>query len=339
MNWDKTDIILLDGTKVAAQSPVIISASRSTDIPAFYGDWFVNRFKIGNVKWINPFSGSPHYVSFQNTRLIVFWSKNPAPFIKHLRFFDELDVNYYFQFTLNDYESEGFERKVPPLNRRVETFIQLSEMISKEKVIWRFDPLILTDSLEVSNLLRKIEFLGEQVYKHTRKLVISFADIGIYRKVEANLKREKINYIEFDDLKMEEVAKGIQQLNDKWKLEIGTCSEKIDLEHLGIVHNKCIDENLIISLFEHDHVLMDFFGVKIDKFDLFKQETSKANYSILKDKGQREFCGCIMSKDIGQYNTCPHDCIYCYANTSIEMVKKNYNAHQKNQNGDTIIGI
>ena len=102
MNWEKQELVTVCGEIVLAQSPIIISASRSTDIPTFYGEWLVNRWKAGYVKWINPFNNTPLYVSFKNARVIVFWTKNPKPFFKHLDFFDENMPNYYFQSLMSD---------------------------------------------------------------------------------------------------------------------------------------------------------------------------------------------------------------------------------------------
>ena len=96
MNWSKTKIEVKSGETVEAQVPIIISASRSTDISAFYSDWFIDRLKEGYVKWKNPFNGVPLYVSFQNTRLIVFWSKNYKPILKHLDYLNEKGIHYYF---------------------------------------------------------------------------------------------------------------------------------------------------------------------------------------------------------------------------------------------------
>lgn len=338
MNIEKTKIILDDGTETEAQSPVIISASRSTDIPAFYGDWFVERYKKGYLKWFNPFNGVPLFISLKAARLIVFWTKNPKQFLHNLDFFDEQNVNYYFQFTLNDYEKEGLERKVPSLNKRIETFIELSEKIGKQKVMWRFDPLILTTKMGVQELLRKIENIGDKLKNYTEKLVFSFADISIYRKVEKNLTINNIDYIEFDSDRMNEVAKGLQILNSSWSFEIGTCSELIDLDEYGIVHNKCVDDDLIIRLFNHDSSLMKFLGVEFEEPSLFNPSRRILHKSNLKDRGQRKFCGCIYSKDIGQYNTCPHDCVYCYANASIELVKRNYKLHLGNPFANSIVG-
>ena len=335
MQWKKEYITLDDGTKVEAQTPTIISASRSTDIPTFYPEWFVNRWKAGYIKWINPFNNKPLYISFQNTRVVVFWTKNPRPMFAYLDFLDANIPNYYFQFSLNDYDKEGFEAKVPKVQSRIKTFIELSNRLGKKRVVWRYDPLILTDTITIRELLKRIQNIGEQLKDYTEKLVFSFVDINIYKKVENNLKKEQINYIEWSEELMTEFAQGLHQLTKDWGLELGTCSEKIDLEKYNIVHNKCIDDDLMIDLFSHDKALMDFLGVEIEEADLFSDgkilKTKK-----LKDKGQREDCGCIMSKDIGAYNTCPHECNYCYANSSKELAKKNYQLHLQNQNMESI---
>jgi DNA repair photolyase len=348
MNWDKIKITKQDGEVVDSQAPIIISASRATDIPAFYADWFVERIKAGYVKWKNPFNGVPLFVTFKNARLIVFWSKNPKPIIKNLDFIQEHIPNFYFQYTLNDYDADKLELKVPSLQFRIDTFVELSDKIGHDKVIWRFDPLILTDKIGVDELLRKTENIGNQLKDYTDKMVFSFADIQHYKKVQTNLQKSQINYREFDDKTMNEYAAGLQQLNKSWGFEIGTCAEKIQLENYGIVHNKCVDDDLMIKLFPHDKILMDFLGVTIKQPELFGDIPNEAillkngTYALKtknnKDKGQREFCGCIMSKDIGEYNTCPHLCEYCYANASKELALANWKKHKSNTNNEMIKG-
>jgi len=350
MTWEKIQITTENGEKVKAQAPVIISASRSTDIPAFYSDWFFHRLEKGYLKWRNPFNGVPLYVSFAEARLIVFWSKNPEPIMKYLHILDEKKINYYFQFTLNDYEKDGLEENVPPLEKRIDTFIKLSNRIGKERVIWRFDPYILTDEINIEELLKRTKYIGDRLKDYTNKLVFSFADIEVYKKVKNNLNREHINYKEFDKQTMNQLAKGLMELNKEWNFEIGTCSEKIDLEKYGINHNKCIDDDLIKKLFSDDYELMRFLGFEkksvSDDYELTRYWEEK-HFSLipiskkqknLKDKGQRQACGCIVSKDIGQYNTCPHKCVYCYANTSKEIALKNYRKYKLNPNSETIIG-
>jgi len=338
--WDKIKIVTENKEAVEAQAPVIISASRATDIPAFYSDWFIHRLKSGYIKWINPFNNVPLYVSFKKARLFVFWSKNPKPLLKHIDYLNEQNYNYYFQYTLNDYD-KTIEKNVPSVQSRIETFIELSEKIGKEKVIWRFDPMILTNEIGVEELLRKIENIGNQLKNHTNKLVFSYADINVYKKVQNNLRKASISYQEFNERTMYEIAAGLQELNKTWKFkEIGTCAEHIELKKYGIVHNKCIDDDLMVELFSKDKVLMDFIGYKPKpaQISLFAAEPiAEYKTNTLKDKGQREFCGCIMSKDIGQYNTCPHLCEYCYANTSKEIAMQNYNLHKEKPFSETIL--
>ena len=324
-----------NGELKSAIVPLIISASRSTDVPAFHSAWLVNRLKSGYVCWTNPFNRTnPQYISFQEARLFVFWTKNPQPLIRHLPFFDKLGLNYYFQYTLNNYEKESFEPNVPPLTKRVDTFIRLSELIGKEKVIWRFDPLLLTDQLTVTELLKRIWELGNQLVRHTDKLVFSFADILFYQKVRSNLIKETsyynestIHLAEFTVAQKNEFAAGIQKILQEWlkinpDFRIATCAEDIDLEKYEITHNKCIDDELIEKLFPTDRKLMDLLGVKPKEQLLFGGEVQSKKQN-LKDKGQRKACGCMISKDIGSYNTCNHLCVYCYANTSPSVVRKN----------------
>ena len=151
------------GEQVEATTPVIISASRSTDIPAFYAKWFFNRLAKGYCAWYNPFNQQKMYISFERCRVIVFWTKNPAPIIPYLPELDKRGIHYYFQVTLNDYVKEGFEPNVPSVDKRVETFKTLSNLIGKEKVIWRFDPLIITPNISTRELLTRIWNIGNKL--------------------------------------------------------------------------------------------------------------------------------------------------------------------------------
>lgn len=153
----KTTIVNDRGETVEATTPPIVSASRSTDIPAFYADWFFNRLRIGYSVWINPFNGVPFYISYEKTRFIVFWSKNPRPLLKHLDYLNQRGIGCYFQYTLNDYENEGLEKGVPRLEQRIETFKLLVDKLGKGHVIWRFDPMILTDKISIDNLIANIQ--------------------------------------------------------------------------------------------------------------------------------------------------------------------------------------
>ena len=330
---NKTTITTDTGTVAEAQTPVIVSASRSTDIPAFYAEWFINRLKATYVLWYNPFNQQPMYVSFKNTKVVVFWSKNPKPLIPYLKELDDGHIHYYFQFTLNDYEHEGFEPNVPSLVERIETFKALSTKIGKEKVIWRFDPLIVTQKLSPRDLLTKIWKIGNQLKGYTDKLVFSFVDIKAYRKVQSNLKsffaEKNPEHFELNHAQTMEIVEGLVKIRERWKSEdwdvtLATCAEQINLEEYEIEHNRCIDGDLMKKIFSDDVDLMYYlsYGKIPDQNSLFVNK-SLLKIVNLKDKGQRKACGCMISKDIGMYNTCPTHCIYCYANTSKEVVQKN----------------
>ena len=352
MAWSKITITREDGQLVEAQAPVIVSASRSTDIPAFYADWFFDRLRRGYSVWTNPFNGVRSYVAYSKMRFVVFWSKNPKNLLPHL---DELQVRgigCYIQYTLNDYVAEGLERNVPPVAERIDTFRRLVDRLGQGSVVWRFDPLILTDRILQDDLLAKIERIGDGLKGYTEKLVFSYADISSYRKVKANLDRGGIRYSEWTEDEMRDFARRLAQLNHRWGYELATCGERIDLEEFGIRHNHCVDDELMIRLAHHDKELMQFLGVKIfrEESDLFGTMQLPAGAIPLenqlfairtkdnKDKGQRLFCGCMVSKDIGEYNTCPHLCEYCYANTSKEAACRNFATHRQNPHSETITG-
>ena len=338
---DKVKISTDTGETAEAVSPVIVSASRSTDIPAFYARWFFDRLAKGYCVWYNPFNRKKTYVSFRNTRVIVFWTKNPGPIMPYLSILDEMGIHYYFQVTLNDYENEGFEPCVPNLKSRIETFKELSSRIGKERVIWRFDPLILTPQLTVRELMTRIWHVGNQLKGYTEKLVFSFADVCRYKKVQDSLiretglfTRENVSQAEFSPAEIEEAASCLSKMREAWKekgwnISMATCAETVDLSEFGIEHNSCIDAELMERLFGDDRELLYFLHTgKLPESDLFGSVPEiPPERKNLKDPGQRKACGCIISKDIGMYNTCRHFCAYCYANSSRELVRRNQRRH------------
>lgn len=318
---DKIKITTDDGKPVEAKAPIIISASRSTDIPAFYAKWFVDRLKASYCIWYNPFNRQPMYVSFKNCKVVVFWTKNPKPLIPYLNELEERGIHYYFQYTLNDYEKEKFEPNVPALANRIETFKELSSLIGKDRVIWRFDPLILTDELNPRALLTRIRHIGNALKGYTDKLVFSFVDVMAYRKVQNNLiketnffTKENLHRAEPTRAQINEIVDGLVKMREDWaqsgwNISLATCAEEIDLDKYGIEHNRCIDGAYLN------------YGELPEK-TLFGDESKvPLKPMMLKDKGQRKACGCMISKDIGMYNTCPHFCVYCYANTSRKAVR------------------
>lgn len=223
-------------------------------------------------------------------------------------------IGCYIQYTLNDYDAEGLEPGVPSLPGRIETFKRLVDEMGLGSVVWRFDPLILTDRISKEDLLHKINNVADSLRGYVEKLVFSFADISSYRKVGRNLSVAGINYREWTEVEMVDFSSKLADMN--LGLELATCAEKVDLSDFGIRHNRCIDPELIYRLSPEVEPIM-------------------RNMTI--DKGQRTLCGCITSKDIGAYNTCPHGCAYCYANTSATSARQNFLRHQHNPDNDSIL--
>jgi DNA repair photolyase len=316
-----------EGNIVEAQAPVIISASRATDIPAMHPEWFIERLRKSYAVRINPFNRRAIYVSFQNTRVVVFWSKNPRPLMPCLKEIDERGIGYYFQFTLNDYEREGLEPNLPPLTERIDTFRELSDTVGKEKVIWRFDPLMLTPQTDMHELAGRIQRIGRQLKGYTDKLVFSFIDVKGYRRVRSNLIRktslfsaDNVECAEPDDEAIDCFARTLTDIKAQWSAEgwnpdLATCAESADLEKYGIQHNRCIDDELMRRIFADDTTLIHFLSygsIPDERSPKLSFDTPQKPVN-LKDKGQRKACRCIVSKDIGSYGDCKHLCAYCYA--------------------------
>ena len=282
--------------------------------------------------------------------MIVFWTKNPAPIIPYLPELDKRGMHYYFQVTLNDYVKEGFEPNVPSVDERVDTFKTLSDLIGKEKVIWRFDPLIITPTIGPRELLTRIWNVGNKLKGYTDKLVFSFVDVKVYRKVQNNLIKETMLFTKEDVENAEanhaqriEIVEGLKKIReawqkDGWDIEMATCAEDIDLKAYGIEHNCCIDGELMKRIFADDKELVYYLHtLKWPEKDMFGEiPPIPQKPKKVKDSGQRKICGCMVSKDIGMYNTCRHLCVYCYANTSKEAVLRNKDKH--NDESESIIG-
>jgi hypothetical protein len=282
----------------SVSTPVILSASRATDLPAFQADEFMARLRAGRFEWRNPFRPSQvQTVLTERVRAVVFWSKHPAGLLPHLDELDRRGLHYYFQYTLNDYAAEGLEPRVPEPGARVDLFRRLAARLGPERVIWRLDPLLLTDRLGVAELLDRAARLAELLGGHTRKLIFSFVDIERYASVRRRLARAAPGAREFTPEEMHACARGLADIARAHGLEPATCAEAADFSAFGIAPGRCVDGALLARLAPRDAALQEFLGSRAAR----------------KDRGQRPACGCIASKDIGAYGTCRHGCAYCYA--------------------------
>ena len=277
---------------------MIISASRRTDIPAFYSGWFFNRLKEGYVLVRNPMNIrqiSKVLLTPDVVDCIVFWSKNPKNMLSKLTMLN--GYHYYFQFTLNSY-NEDVETAVPPKKIIIETFKALSEKIGSERVIWRYDPVLINKNYTISYHIENFEKTASELRSYTKKVTISFIDL--YSKTERNT--SGLSLKELDLIQKYEIAGKLAKIAQKNFLTIDTCAEDIDLSQYGILHARCIDDNLIKQI----------TGYSLD---------------VKKDKSQRLECGCVASIDIGVYNTCRHGCLYCYANYNNVIAAENMKKH------------
>ncbi len=287
---------------------MIVSASRRTDIPAFYAEWFINRIRAGHLFVQNPFNANQFKrvdLSPGNVDVIVFWTKNPKPIIGYLDELDDRGYRYYFLFTLTAYPAL-LEPSVPPARELLAAFAALSRKIGAERMVWRFDPIILSDVTPESAVIGNFERLARQLRGSTSRVVISF--VHLYNSVNRTLDRvSKEHGVAFHDgsrspEQVQRIAAGLAEIARANLLEIVSCAQKPDLSAVGIEHGKCIDDRLIQRL----------FGISV---------------SNRKDRNQREACPCVESQDIGQYNTCTHGCIYCYATFNKKQACRNRTLH------------
>jgi len=277
---------------------MIISASRRTDIPAFYADWLFHRLEEGFCTVANPFNPQQQRrveLSPDQVDCLVFWTRNAAPMQRRLERLKDYD--YYFQYTITGYGSR-LEPGVPHLQQAMETFGSLAELIGSPRMVWRYDPVIFSAEYDLGYHVQRFEHIAHGLQGKTQRCVFSFVDP--YSKVAASL--QQIGAYDPGTELMRELAGEMKQITAACGMELVTCAEELELDDLGISHGKCINADLINRVFG---------------------KTLK----VPKDRGQRQACGCVHSIDIGAYNTCPHGCVYCYANAGKTAVARNHFRH------------
>ena len=274
---------------------MILSASRRTDIPAFFGKWFMNRLKEGFVCVRNPFNFHAVSKIFLNKAVvdcIVFWTKDATNFINYLPEINNMGYKYYFQYTITPYDKE-IERNLKDKNLIIENFKNLSKQIGNEKVIWRYDPILLTEQIDINWHVQKFEEMCKELSDYTDVVIISFLDE--YKKLD----KSKIKSLSFEE--MQTISKEFKTIAKKYNLKLKTCAESLS-ESLDLEKASCIDKQLI---------------EKICGYSL----------NVKKDKNQRSECLCAESIDIGEYDTCSHQCLYCYANNNCKNIQTKLQKH------------
>lgn len=294
---------------------MIISASRRTDIPAFYARWFIQRIRAGSCTVPNPFNADQvTHVSLapEQVDAIVFWTRNPRPLFPYLADLDARGYRYYFQYTLTGYP-RTIDPFSPPPTAAIQTFRALAERIGPQRVIWRYDPILIGQATDPEYHRLAFERLAEALSGCTRRVVVSWLDV--YAKARKRLAAMEsacagLTWTK-DDLQasqnplpapLGDLMNSLTTCAGKHGMEIQSCAEASDLRPFGIQPGKCIDANL----------LQRVFGLDIP---------------YAKDPNQRPACGCIAAKDIGMYDSCLFGCVYCYATSSFERARRNYDSH------------
>lgn len=293
---------------------IIVSVSRRTDIPAFYAEWFMNRVRAGYCLVPNPMNPTQvSCVHLHESRVLafVFWTRNPRPLMQYL---DELNSfgfegRYYFNFTLMN-NPRAIDTKGPSRDEAIRTFRELAGRIGAERVIWRYDPIVLSNITPPDFHLEQFKYIAQALEGSTKRCVISLVDN--YKKIKerfAALKKQGVLITQgrqSDPNKATEVADMLTEmarLAHTHGMEIQSCAEPYDLSSYSIAHGKCID----------DAYMRNVLGIQVP--------------DLKKDAAQREHCGCVESRDIGAYDTCLFGCQYCYATTSFETAAANYRTH------------
>ena len=269
---------------------MIISASRRTDIPAFYAPWFMGRIREGYCLVPNPYNRkqvSRVPLSPAEVEVIVFWTRDPRPLLPYLAELDERGYRTCFQFTLTGYPAL-LEPHLPEASALVGAFLDLARLVGPQRVLWRYDPILLCDLTDAAFHLAHFSELAAALSGATERATISLFDP--YPQALRRLQRVGVrpHQAEGIDAALAGLLRALAATAQQQGMEMVSCAEPRDLSPYGIRPGKCIDEAYIARV----------FGLHV---------------SAAKDPYQRPACGCVASKDIGIYGTCGHGCLYCYA--------------------------
>ncbi len=284
----------------------IISVSRRTDIPAFYGDWFMNRLKEGFAGYVNPFGGQKYILSLkpEDVTCFVFWSKNYTPFLDNLKIIENMDYKFYFNYTITGLPNI-FECNLVKKEISIDSLKKLSKLYTPKHINWRYDPIIISDITDYNYHIKNFEYLAKELEGYVERCYFSYAIQ--YGKVKRN----------FDKFQSENSLKIVEP---DANLRIKLSNELVDIaDNQGIKMLTCCGDNLLSKKIGKAHCID---GKIIE--ELWYKTGFESN-----EKPTRKECGCTDSADIGTYDTCPHGCIYCYANMNKKVANIRYEHHDK----------
>ncbi|MHC4205181.1 MAG: DUF1848 domain-containing protein [Planctomycetota bacterium] len=283
----------------------IISVSRRTDIPAFYGDWFMRRLEEGFAGVVNPFGGRKYIVSFKPEDVVcfVFWSKNFSPFLEKLKVIEEMGYKFYFNYTVT--ALPGIFESDVERHSAIEGLKQLSRTYSPQYINWRFDPIVISNACGRNFFIKGFEELVSEFEGLVERCYFSF--VTEYGKVKRS----------FEGL---ERTAGVKVTNCSEAFKIDMANELSEIaKHHGMRMFSCCGDYLVNDDIKKGHCID---GGVIES--LFFPEGL-----MYKEKPTRKECGCTESTDIGAYDTCPHGCVYCYANINKHRAVKLFRKHDK----------
>lgn len=276
---------------------MILSISRRTDIPCCYADWLEHRLREGYALVRLPRRPDRLWrvpISADVVDGIVFWTKDPAPMLPLLPTLDRLHIPYYFQFTLTPYD-QTIEPGLRDKTAIGGTFRALAEQLGPERVLWRYDPIILNDAFTENWHREQFARWCDRLQGATRRVTVSFLDLYARRPhpLLCSIKEES----------MRTLGTTLAGIARAYGLRIAACCESADLADCGIGQAHCVDRELL-------------------------EQLAGTRLSLQPDRGQRPGCGCCESVDIGAYGTCPNGCLYCYAGRGEAALRKNRAAYR-----------
>lgn len=289
---------------------MLITVSRRTDLPAFYTPWFMNRLRAGYCTVPNPFNaGQVSLVDLrpQAVDAFIFVSRNYRPLLPHIEALDRQGYRAVYHGTLMD-NPRLLDDHTPSLRAGLRTLSALADRVGKDCVIWRYDPIVISNQTPLDFHRRTFETIARALKGRAFRVIISLVDPypKAVRRWEA-LVRQGLTVAQPEEAAGDflALAPDLAEIAARNGMEIESCSERFDLSACGIRHGACIDGAYIAR-----------------RFNLALEAK--------KDAGQRDACGCSLSRDVGMYDTCLHGCVYCYATNSFERARLRRQAHDPN---------